>query len=446
MTDAIEFYRKALSAMLSLTLTRTVQQVQAVGHRWMYRATENTKNVVVIGGSYAGLWLARRLSETLPTGYKAVLVERNSHFNHLFAFPRYGVVPGIEHQAFIPYDNISTFGPPGILQHIRGSAVSISSNQVRFQSGETLDYEYLAIATGSWQPPPSKAVSLDKEGACAELQSSQQKIQDANRIAIVGGGPVGIQIATDIAAYFSEKNVTLVHSHPQLLNNFGPKLHENVVEAMSRLNINVVLGERPQVGQGGELAFKDGKKSQYDLVIPCTGQRPNSAILEQLVPSAVCPTTKQIKVKPTMQIQDETHKYENIFAVGDVAKTGGPRMARAARAQADIITSNILSMINEQKPSTFYSPQIYEGVIKLTLGKGNYIYYGKDEGGKEVWINGTDKSDDLNIAHAWEGLNTKFQSSVPSAPSYAPSQSRNPTHGQPTKSQRRVGRQGKLRD
>jgi NADH dehydrogenase FAD-containing subunit len=33
-----------------------------------------------------------------------------------------------------------------------------------------------------------------------------------------------------------------------------------------------------------------------------------------------------------------------IFAVGDVAKTSGPRMVRAARSQADIATANILSM------------------------------------------------------------------------------------------------------
>lgn len=58
-----------------------------------------------------------------------------------------------------------------------------------------------------------------------------------------------------------------------------------------------------------------------------------------------------------------------MFAIGDVAKTGGPRMARAAREQGDVVTSNILSMINGQKPSTLYRHQIYEGVIKLTLGK-----------------------------------------------------------------------------
>lgn len=86
------------------------------------------------------------------------------------------------------------------------------------------------------------------------------------------------------------------------------------------------------------------------------------------MPSAICPTTKQIMIRPTMQIQD-SNPDTRIFAVGDVVKTDGPRMARAARAHADVVTLNILSMINQQKPSTLYSPQIYEGVIKLTLGK-----------------------------------------------------------------------------
>jgi NADH dehydrogenase FAD-containing subunit len=159
--------------MLGLTITRTAQQIYAASHGWTYAETENAKNVVITGGSYAGIWLARQLSETLPTVYKAVLIECNSHFNHLFAFPRFGVVPSKEHKAFIPYHGICTFGPPGILQHVRGSPAGISPTQVRLESGETIDYEYLAIATGAWQPPPSKASSTKKTEACAELQGSQ---------------------------------------------------------------------------------------------------------------------------------------------------------------------------------------------------------------------------------------------------------------------------------
>ena len=267
MGDALEFYGKALRAMLGLSITRTIQRVQAASHRWTYRETPNPKNIVIIGGSYAGTWLARRLGETLPTGYRAVLIERNSHFNHLFAFPRYGVIPGREQMAFIPYNNISTFGPPGILQHVRDSATDITETHVTLSSGETIDYEYLAIATGSWQPPPSKATSTEKSEACTELQTSQQQISKANRIAVIGGGAVGVQIATDIASYFPQKNVTLVHSRSQLLPMFGPKLHENVVEAMKRLKIDLVLGERPQIDKGGVLSFAGGEKKQYDLVV-----------------------------------------------------------------------------------------------------------------------------------------------------------------------------------
>ncbi|KAF7596247.1 hypothetical protein BBP40_002780 [Aspergillus hancockii] len=414
MTEAWEFYGKALRAMLGLTVQRTIQQIQAAGHRWTWRDTENAKNIVIIGGSYAGTYLARRLSETLPTGYKAVLIERNSHFNHLFAFPRFGVVPGKEHTAFIPYDGISSFGPPGILRHVRDTATSITPNQVHLASGESIDYEYLALATGTWQPPPSKASSPEKSEACAELQGSQKRIHHASRIAVIGGGPVGVQIATDIASYFPDKNVTLVHSRAQLLPNFGPKLHEHAYQVMKDLKINVLLGERPQLnmdnGAGnGTLSFKDGRTVNYDLVIPCTGQRPNSGLMEKLVPAAICPATRQILIRPTMQIADPANPNPRIFALGDIAKTNGPRMARAARAQADVVTSNILSMISQQEASTAYTPQIYESVIKLTLGKGDWIYYGQDENGKEVSVTGTDKDENIKVGHAWEDLGVKFE-------------------------------------
>ncbi|KAL4993020.1 hypothetical protein BDV10DRAFT_200069 [Aspergillus recurvatus] len=419
MSESWEFYSKALRAMLGLSVQRAMQQIRAVGHRWTWHDTENAKNVVIIGGSYAGIHLARRLSETLPTGYKAVLIERNSHFNHLYVFPRFGVVPGHEHTAFVPYDGIPSFGPRGILSHVRDSVSSLTPTQVRLASGKSIDYEYLACATGTWQPAPSKASSTEKAEACAELQASQKRIQHANRIAVVGGGPVGIQIATDIASYFPEKKVTLVHSRAQLLPNFGPRLHEHVYDTMKQLNIDVVLGERPQLnGNGadagpGTLSFRDGRTAKYDLVISCTGQRPSSGLLEKFVPAAVCPTTRQILVRPTLQIADPSNPNPRIFALGDVAKTNGPRMARAARAQADVVASNILSMIHQGEASTSYVPQIYESVIKLTLGRSRWIYYGQDEKGKEVSVIGADKDENIKVQHVWEELGVKFEPTLP---------------------------------
>lgn len=79
---------------------------------------------------------------------------------------------------------------------------------------------------------------------------------------------------------------------------------------------------------------------------------------------------------PTLQIDDGPEKANpHIFALGDVAKTTGPRMERAARSQAEVVQSNIVSMINQQHPLGIYRPIDDDGVIKLTLGKASCPNY-----------------------------------------------------------------------
>lgn len=409
--EALEFYVKGSRLVFGLIYTHIQQKISAVGHRWTYRETPSPKNVVVLGGSYAGVHLAQRLTESLPTGYRAILIERNSHFNHLFVFPRCGVVSGLEQSAFIPYDGVARSAPPGIFKHIQDSATSITDNQVILASGEKVDYEYLAIATGSWQPSPAKLASTEKAGACEEMHGSQARVEQADRIAVVGGGPVGVQVASDIKSYFPQKDVTLIHSRTQLLPNFGPRLHEHVMKTLKQLDVNLILGERPQIVTGDiasimakdkiqeALSFRDGHKETFDLVvnsapfsffpplflmlhsyrryrssclkqIRCTGQRPNSGIIANLFPSAICKQSGQILVHPTLQINNGPNMPNpNIFALGDVAKTTGPRMERTARAQAEIVALNIVSLITGYTPLQTYRVTEAHGVIKLTLGK-----------------------------------------------------------------------------
>ncbi|KAM5441287.1 hypothetical protein MferCBS31731_003716 [Microsporum ferrugineum] len=418
--EALEFYVKGSRLVFGLIYTHIHQKILAVGHRWTYQETTSPKNVVVLGGSYAGVHLAQRLTESLPTGYRAVLVERNSHFNHLFVFPRCGVVPGVEKSAFIPYDGIAKTAPPGIFKHIQDSATAITPNQVQLASGETIDYEYLAIATGSWQPSPAKLTSTEKSGACEEMRASQDRIKHADRIAVVGGGPVGVQVATDIKSFFPQKDVTLIHSRSQLLPNFGPRLHEHVMKTLKQLQVNLILGERPQAVTEGvkemikdrhqeALCFKDGRKQIFDLVIRCTGQRPNSSILAKLFPSAICEQTGQILVHPTLQINNgPTMPNPNIFALGDVAKTTGPRMERTARAQAEIVASNIVSLITGYTPLETYRVMEAHGVIKLTLGKHDWAMYYREDSGRELMVNGRTKSDEIDVRPVWQAMGAKY--------------------------------------
>lgn len=105
------------------------------------------------------------------------------------------------------------------------------------------------------------------------------------------------------------------------------------------------------------------------LQIPATGQKPNSLLMENYSPKAVAKDTKEILVKPTLQVMCGDGKGpQNIYAVGDVARTGGSKMARAAFFQAAVAQYNIIARINN-KPERNYVPNDVEGSIKLTLGK-----------------------------------------------------------------------------
>jgi NADH dehydrogenase FAD-containing subunit len=61
-------------------------------------------------------------------------------------------------------------------------------------------------------------------------------------------------------------------------------------------------------------------------------------------------------------------KLDHIFALGDVAETGGPRMARAGMMQAEIVRGNIVALI-KGKTLVDYKPLALEGALKLSLGK-----------------------------------------------------------------------------
>ncbi|ETN41375.1 uncharacterized protein HMPREF1541_03310 [Cyphellophora europaea CBS 101466] len=386
------------------------QKLLAVHHRYTYRPTEKPLNVVVIGASFGGLHVAQRLAETLPTGYRVVLIERNSHLNYVFAFPRFSVVSGYEERAFVPYDCIAKDAPEGVFERKHAEVARVTSEQVVLESGECVHYAMLVVATGCSQPRPARLRSRDSNGGCQELRNLQGKVKEAGRIAVVGGGAVGVELAADIKSYYPDKAVTLVHSRQQLLNSFGPGLHKHTMEALEKLGLKIKLGERPAISDAGNeekkgtLTFSDGNEEEFDLIVPCTGQRPNASILAELAPASSSKQTSRIMVKPTLQISDhdDTTPYPNIFALGDVAETGGPKMARATMMQGEVVVNNVLNMIKHGKASATYTPQPeIEGAIKLTLGIRDFVMYTQDSMGSELLFSGSNGSEDIDAAKGW---------------------------------------------
>lgn len=265
---------------------RLVQKIYAFRHRYTYEAVAEPKNVVVVGGSFAGLPLLSRLVETLPTGYRAVLIEPSSHFNFVFNFPRYSVIRGHEAKAFIPHDGLARKAPKGIYKRVQDAVVRITATpngggggevHLAASPDEVLPYEYLVVATGVSQPFPARARSADKAGGCAELRALQEDITATERVAVIGGGAVGVELAADVKSFYPAKKVVLVHSREKLLPRFGGRLHAHVLPALEKLGVEVVLGERPDIGVMNKswaasygpasLRFKDGREEAFGLVV-----------------------------------------------------------------------------------------------------------------------------------------------------------------------------------
>lgn len=156
------------------------------------------RNVLVIGGSYVGVNTAKELANALPATYRVLLIDPHSHFNHLFAFPRFAILPELEHKAFIPYTGVFA-ASPNKDKHaiIQAKVLSLKPKEVtldrEWQGSKQVPFDYLVAATGTRLAAPGTMPSDEKAHSVDYLKKYNQAIKRANRIVIIGGGAVGEQ-------------------------------------------------------------------------------------------------------------------------------------------------------------------------------------------------------------------------------------------------------------
>ncbi|EXJ69239.1 uncharacterized protein A1O5_07275 [Cladophialophora psammophila CBS 110553] len=411
------FCLRLLGFTLSLSLQRLGIYLSANIHRFRYKSVSEPRNVVVIGGSFAGYFLAKRLSESLPTGYRVVLIERHSDFHFTWNFPRATVVAGQEYNVFIPYPDTGPRGAPdGAYVFKQGDVVAIEARKVILQDGSEIEYEYLAIATGSSSRYPAKLDGNDaNENARSTrfFQQEQQRVTAAQDIVVVGGGAAGVEVAGDIKSKYPQKSVRLVHSREKLLNSFGGELHDIAKKALEDLGVKLHLGERVISGLDGDnpkqITLRDGNVIQCDMVIRCTGQRPNSDVLREFSPSSVS-ASGAILVDKTLQIRNAPSP--NIFALGDVVDLPGPKMGRAATMQGFLVAENIVQAIRGKQTKTRtvllkkYTPSMVDSSIELTLGLGKSVMFISD-GIENMSIRKTMPDEAMHAVQMWKMMDAQ---------------------------------------
>ncbi|KAJ9121358.1 hypothetical protein QFC24_004696 [Naganishia onofrii] len=255
---------------------------------------------------------------------------------------------------------------------------------------KTLQFDYMVYAFGSHLPAPINIwstvshdadVQIDKpQGSCqgskergrAWLKAAQSRIEKAKSIAVIGGGALGVQFATDIAAIHGpgNKKVTLIHSRQHLLNRFETYMHDGAMEKLAELQVDVVLGARVDMshlasreadhGIDRVIRTMDGREFEAELVVRTGGQKPNSQLLATLYPESInhggmvtVNRHLQIAKKPSHDSQESEIQMvdKHIFVVGDTADAFGALQAgHTAWAQARLACRNIARMVEAEKP------------------------------------------------------------------------------------------------
>ncbi|KAK3988932.1 hypothetical protein QBC44DRAFT_242610 [Cladorrhinum sp. PSN332] len=368
------------------------------------------KTIVIVGAAFSGYYAARILASSLPRNgqYRIVVVEPNSHFNFTWVFPRFCVVEGHEHKAFIPYSaDFFAQGPKGMVNWIRDRVETVKKETVVLRSGNEVKYDYLIIATGSTVPGglPSRAGGEDREGGMERLRAMQARIKNATHIVVAGGGAAGVELATDAKDLYPDKSVALVHSRQALMHRFSSGLQQGTAEAMTRLGVEVVLNEKvdPASADGKTITLSSGRQLECDCF-------PASGLIAELAPHTIT-ESGHIRVKPTLQIDDDS--LPNVYVSGDVAAAHARNAnSRIAARQGEIAADNIVLAIRGKAPSRTYKEEWGDEVIKLTLGLVGGSLHDRSitqfwDGNEELLFPHKDSDLALMCDGAWSALGAK---------------------------------------
>ncbi|CAK4257372.1 unnamed protein product [Aphanomyces euteiches] len=133
----------------------------------------------------------------------------------------------------------------GIAEEIQDKHVVVRQtvNDQAEATTTNLPFDYLVLATGSSYTSPIKVANDHVEKA---LEDTANNIRAASSVLVVGGGPVGVEVAAEIACAYSSKRVTILEGNPRLVHNSRLKdsFRQQLSNKLAQLDAKVMLGER----------------------------------------------------------------------------------------------------------------------------------------------------------------------------------------------------------
>lgn len=325
--------------------------------------TEQPARICILGGGFGGLYTALRLSQ-LPweplQKPEIVLVDQSDRF--LFSPFLYELLTG-ELQTWEiapPYEELLNNTGVRFCQGVV-SGIDIDQRRVHLHDGPEISYDRLVLGLGGETPLdivpgatsyayPFRAIA-DAYRLEERLRVLEESDADKIRVAIVGAGYSGVELACKLADRLGERGrFRLIEISDQILRTSPEFNREAATKALEARGVFIDLETKVEsIAQDSiSLEYKNQVDTiPVDLVIWTVGTR-------------VSPVVRNLPVKQNQRGQISTtstlqvHDHPEIFALGDLADcldADGkqvPATAQAAFQQADYVGWNIWATLTNR--------------------------------------------------------------------------------------------------
>jgi NADH dehydrogenase len=352
--------------------------------------------VVIVGGGFGGLRLARKLNNR--PGFEVILIDKVNY--HQFQPLLYQVAT-----AGLDASNIS-FPLRKVFHKSKNVRIRLAElkeiipvqNKI-ITSNEEISYDVLVLATGTETnffgnqqlidnafPMKSTVEALQlrhkliRNFEDALLVKDAGELQRLMNIVVVGGGPTGVELSGTLAEMkqfvlpkdypeldFSKMNIYLVEGGPKTLGNMSEKSAADSLKYLNRLGVKVLTNTVVNNFDGNNVQLKDGSSIPAKTVIWAAG-----------VTGALPPGfDKTLVAKGNRLIVDGQARLKgsnNIYIIGDLAYMetakyphGHPQLASVAIQQGTFVAENLKRM--ERNATPLYEFQYRDKGTMATVGR-----------------------------------------------------------------------------
>lgn len=374
---------------------------------------KNPKHVVVVGAGFGGVYTVRNLlSQARKGNIKITLISKHNYF--LFTPLLHEVATGGLSAHSVSESLREIFrGEP--VEIIEGDVVFLNEKErrVELKSGCSIPFDFVVMSTGSetafYRTPGAQEFALSLKSV-RDAVNIRNKIIDAFEEAVihkkknnsdkpvsfvvVGGGPTGIEIATEIAEFvhttllpYYAKNgldtddvsVHLISKNDILMSESSVKIQRACLSALHKMKIVAHTGSSVS-----SVTF-DGVNTDRDGFIHSSLTIWAAGVTPLQVPEKNTSGPVNVVVDPYLRKAGS----ENVYALGDCVSgvidgRAMPRLAQAATAEAGIVAKNIIAQIKNKKLTSFAYKS--KGTL-LSLGQWNATgsIFGLYIGGMFAW-------------------------------------------------------------